>query len=113
MSLAQLRREVNSLRLKLVLELRVVRARPVVQDYCHLWKQLVSKKKPPPNPTRLLRNLYRRTGYRGQFALVSNYLEECQALHHLPYPGKVLFNLLPDEASRGLISFHVPEPVKY
>ena len=113
MSLAQLRREVNSLRRKLIRELRVVRARRVVNDYCDLWKKLVSKNKPPPDPFRLLRNLRRRTGDRGHFIRAEGYLEQCYDRRHLPYPGAVLFNLLPDEANRGLISFYTPEPVKY
>ena len=55
MSLSQLRSEVNSIKRKLVRELRVVRARRVAEDYCGLWKDLVARKKLPPDPLRLIR----------------------------------------------------------
>ena len=58
MSLAQLRREVNAIQRKLVPELRVVRARRVANKYCDLWAELVRRKKQPPDPFRILRNLF-------------------------------------------------------
>ncbi len=54
MSLSQLRSEVNAIKRKLVRELRVVRARRAVEDYCGLWASLVARKKLPPDPFRLL-----------------------------------------------------------
>ena len=56
MSLSQLRREVNSIQRQLFRELRVVRARRVAEDYCDLWANLVSRKKLPPDPFRLLKS---------------------------------------------------------
>ena len=50
MSLSQLRSEVNAIKRKLVHELRVVRARRATEDYCDLWKDLVTRKNLPPDP---------------------------------------------------------------
>ena len=113
MSLSQLRREVNSIKRKLVRELRVVRARRAVNDYCDLWAKLVARKKLPPDPFRLLRNLRRHTSRPGNFAKADGYLNRCREQRHLPYPDAVLFRLLPREAHMGLISYRTPDPVKY
>ena len=113
MSLAQLRREVNSIQRKLVRELRVVRTRRVAGKYCNLWSDLVARKKLPPNPFRLLKNLRRHTGNPGHFARVDDYLQQCRNRRHLPDPGGILFRLLPEEAEMGLISYGDPDPVKY
>ena len=113
MSLAQLRREVDSIKRKLARELRVVRARRVAENYCNLWADLVARKMLPPDPLRLLKDLFKHTGQPGNFASASNYLEQCRQRRHLPYPGAILFRLLPMEASAGLISFWTPGPVKY
>ena len=67
MSLSQLRTQVNSIKRKLVRELRVVRARRVAEDYCDLWASLVARKKLPPDPFRLLRNLFKHTKQPGNF----------------------------------------------
>ena len=113
MSFAQLRREVNAIQRKLVRELRVVRARRVAKDYCNLWADLIARKKLPPNPSRLLSNLFGHTSSPGDFAQVSGYLEQCRERRHLPYPDAILSRLLPKEANDGLISFWTPDPVKY
>ena len=113
MSLAQLRREANALRLRFVHELRVVRARRVVEDYCDIWAGLISKKKLPPGPFRLLRNLQRHTGNPNNFRRAHNYLDQCRERRELPHPNGILINLLPTEADRGLISYRLPAPVKY
>ena len=113
MSLAQLRRDVNSIKRKLVRELRVVRARRVVGEYCDLWADLVARKRLPPDPFRLLRSLRRRTGHPGAFPVVDSYLNRCREQRHLPYPDAILFRLLPKEANDGLISFWTPDPVKF
>ena len=113
MSLAQLRREVNSIQRKLTHEFRVVRARRVAEKYCDLWADLVARKKLPPNPSRLLKNLFKHTGNPGNFAEASGYLEQCRERRHLPYPSAILFRLLSKEANMGLISYRTPDPVKY
>ena len=113
MSLAQLRREVNSIQRKLVPELRVVRARRVAEKYCNLWADLVARKKRPPDPFRLLKNLFKNTRLPGAFARACDYLEECRERRHLPHPDGILYRLLPKEAEMGLISYWTPEPVKY
>jgi len=113
MSLSQLRREVNSIKRKLVHELRVVRARRAVNDYCDLWAKLVARKKLPPDPFRLLRNLRRHTSRPGNFAKADGYLNQCRERRHLPDPGAILLRLLPREAHMGLISYWTPDPVKY
>ena len=113
MFLSQLRREVNSIKRRLVRELRVVRARRVAEDYCDLWASLVSRKKLPPDPFRLLKNLRRHTRQPGNFAAADGYLNQCRERRHLPYPGAILFRLLPKEAEMGLISYWTPDPVKY
>ena len=113
MSLAQLQREVNTIKRKLVPELRVVRARRVASKYCTLWADLGKRKKLPPDPFRLLRNLSKHTSQPGAFARATDYLEQCRERRHLPYPGAILFRLLPKEANAGLISYWTPEPVKY
>ncbi len=113
MSLSQLRSQVNAIKRKLVRELRVVRARRVAEDYCDLWASLVARKKLPPDPFRLLRNLFKHTKQPGNFAAADGYLNRCREQRHLPYPEAILFRLLPAEANLGLISYLVPEPVKY
>ena len=113
MSLSQLRSEVNAIKRKLVRELRVVRARRVAEDYCDLWASLVARKKLPPDPFRLLRNLFKHTKQPGNFAAADGYLNRCREQRHLPYPEAILFRLLPAEANLGLISYLVPDPVKY
>ena len=113
MSLSQLRSQVNAIKRKLVRELRVVRARRVAEDYCDLWASLVARKKLPPDPFRLLRNLFKHTKQPGNFAAADGYLNRCREQRHLPYPDAILFRLLPAEANLGLISYLVPEPVKY
>ena len=113
MSLAQLRREVQAIRRKLVLEFRVVRARRFVNEYCDLWADLVSRKMLPLDPFRLLRNLARRTSRPGHFTAAQGYLERCREQRHLPYPEGILFRLLPKEAELGLISYWTPDPEKY
>ena len=113
MSLSQVRREVNAIKRKLVRELRVVRARRVAEDYCDLWASLVARKKLPPDPFRLLRNLFKHTKQPGNFAAADGYLNRCREQRHLPYPDAILFRLLPAEANLGLISYLVPDPVKY
>ena len=113
MSLAQLRREVNSIQRKLVHELRVVRARRVTENYCKLWADLVARKSLPPDPFRLLKNLFKHTRRPGNFMQADGYLNQCRELRHLPYPDKILYKLLPEEANMGLISYRTPDPVKY
>ena len=113
MSLSQLRSQVNAIKRKLVRELRVVRARRVAEDYCDLWANLVARKKLPPDPFRLLRNLFKHTKQPGNFAAADGYLNRCREQRHLPYPEAILFRLLPAEANLGLISYLVPDPVKY
>ena len=113
MSLSQLRSQVNAIKRKLVRELRVVRARRVAEDYCDLWASLVARKKLPPDPFRLLRNLFKHTKQPGNFAAADGYLNRCREQRHLPYPDAILFRLLPAEANLGLISYLVPDPVKY
>ena len=88
MSLAQLRREVNSIKRKLVHQLRVVRARRVTEKYCQIWADLVARKKLPPDPFRLLKNLFKHTRRPGNFIRADGYLEQCRELRHLPYPTK-------------------------
>ena len=113
MSLSQLRTQVNSIKRKLVRELRVVRARRVAEDYCHLWAYLVARKMLPPDPFRLLKNLFKHTKQPGNFAAADRYLNRCREQRHLPYPDAILFRLLPAEANLGLISYLIPHPVKY
>ena len=113
MSLAHLRREVNSIQRRLVHELRVVRARRIVNQYCDLWACLVSQKKLPPDPFRLLRALFRHTSRPVDFAETVGYLDRCRQRRHLPHPGAILFRLLPREADQGLISYWTPDPVTY
>ena len=84
MSLSQLRSEVNAIKRKLVRELRVVRARRVAEDYCGLWKDLVARKKLPPDPFRLIRNLFKHTRQPGDFAAADGYLNKCRERRHLP-----------------------------
>ena len=113
MSLAQLQREVNAIKRRLVHELRVVRARRVANKYCTLWADLVARKSLPPDPSRLLKHLFRHTSHPGNFARACDYLEQCRERRHLPDPGAILFRLLPREADLGLISYWTPDPVKY
>ena len=113
MSLSQLRREVNSIQRQLFRELRVVRARSVAEDYCGLWANLVSRKKLPPDPFRLLKKLFQHTRHPGHFAAADRYLNQCRERRHLPHPDGILFRLLPKEANLGLISYLTPNPVKY
>ena len=113
MSLTQLRREVNSIQRRLIRELRVVRARRVVEDYCDLWADLVSRKKLPPDPFRLLKKLFQHTRSPGDFAAADSYLNRCREQRHLPHPDGILFRLLPREANLGLISYWTPYPVQY
>ena len=113
MSLSQVRREVNAIKRKLVRELRVVRARRAVEDYCGLWASLVARKKLPPDPFRLLLSLRKHTKNPGDFARAEDYLNQCYDRRHLPYPDAILFRLLPREAGMGLISYLTPDPVKY
>ena len=113
MSLAQLRREVNAIQRKLVPELRVVRARRVAEKYCDLWADLVKRKKRPPDPFRLLKNLFKNTRQPGAFARACDYLDGCRARRHLPHPNGILYRLLRKEADMELISHWTPDPVKY
>ena len=113
MSLAQLRREVNSIQRRLIRELRVVRARRAAEDYCGLWADLVSRKKLPPDPFRLLKKLFQHTRSPGDFAAADSYLDRCREQRHLPHPDGILFRLLPKEANLGLVSYWTPHPVKY
>ena len=113
MSLTQLRREVNSIQRRLIRELRVVRARRVAEDYCDLWADLVSRKKLPPDPFRLLKKLFQHTRSPGDFAAADSYLNRCREQRHLPHPDGILFRLLPREANLGLISYWTPYPVQY
>ncbi len=113
MSLSQLRSEVNAIKRKLVRELRVVRARRVAEDYCGLWKDLVARKKLPPDPFRLIRNLFKHTRQPGDFAAADGYLNKCRERRHLPDPDAILRRLLPREAGMGLISYWTPDPVEY
>ena len=113
MSLSQLRREVNSIKRQLVRELRVVRARRLAEDYCGLWASLVARKKPPPDPFRLLKNLRQHTCRPGHFAAADGYLNLCRQRRQLPQTGAILFRLLPEEAGLGLVSYWTPDPVKY
>ena len=113
MSFAQLRREVNALQRKLVRELRVVRARRAVREYCDYWAFLVSKNKLPPDPFRLLRRLRQHTRRPGNFMAAEAYLNRCRERRHLPHPNGILFRLLPQEAALGLISYWTPAPVQY
>ena len=113
MSLAQIRREINAIKRKLVHELRVVRARRVVNKYCDLWADLVARNSLPPGPFRLVKNLLKHTDRPGDFARASDYLEQCRVQRHLPYPDAILYQLLHREADMGLISSWAPDPVKY
>ena len=113
MSLSQLRSQVNAIKRKLVRELRVVRARRAVEDYCDLWKDLVARKMLPPDPFRLLRNLFKHTRQPGDFVAADGYLNQCRERRHLPHPDAILRRLLPREAALGLISYRTPVPVEY
>ena len=113
MSLTQLQRELNAIKRQLVHELRVVRARRVATRYCTLWADLVARKSLPPDPGRLLKNLFKLTSRPGDFMAVSSYLNECREQRHLPDPGGILFRLLPREADLRLISRWTPDPVPY
>ena len=113
MPLSQLRTQVNAIKRKLVRELRVVRARRVAEDYCDLWAYLVARKMLPPDPFRLLKNLFKHTKQPGNFAAADGYLNRCREQRHLPYPDAILFRLLPAEANLGLIPYLIPDPVKY
>ena len=113
MSLSQLRREVNAVQRQLVHELRVVRARRVAEDYCDLWANLVSCKKLPPDPFRLLKKLFQHTCHPGHFAAADRYLNQCRERRQLPHPDAILSRLLPKEANLGLIPQRTPDPVKY
>ena len=113
MSLSQLRSEVNAIKRKLVRELRVVRARRVAEDYCNHWKDLVARKKLPPDPFRLIRNLFKHTRQPGDFVAADGYLNKCRERRHLPHPDAILRRLLPREAGMGLISYWTPDPVEY
>ena len=86
MSLSQLRSQVNAIKRKLVRELRVVRARRAAEDYCDLWKDLVARKMLPPDPFRLIRNLFKRTRQPGDFVAADGYLNQCRERRHLPTP---------------------------
>ena len=113
MSPAQIRRELNPIKRKLVRELRVIRARRVTNRYCDLWADLVSRDMLPPDPFRLLKNLFKHTSEPGNFARASDYLNNCQVRRHLPHPNGILSGLLPMEAHLRLVSFRTPDPVSY
>ena len=104
---------INAIKRRLVHELRVVRARRVAKEYCDLWAGLVSRKKLPPDPFRLIRKLFRHTSRPGNFAKADGYLNWCRERRHLPYPDAILFKLLPKQADLGLIPRWTPDPVKY
>ena len=107
MSLSQLRREVNSI------QHRLTRARRVAEDYCDFWADLVSCKKLPPGPFRLLKKLFKYTRSPRHFAAADHYLNQCREQRHLPHPDGILFRLPPKETDLGLISYLTLHPVKY
>ena len=107
MSLSQLRREVNSI------QHRLVRARRVAEDYCDFWAGLVSRKKLPPGPFRLLKKLFKHTRSPRHFAAADRYLNQRREQRHLPHPDGILFRLPPKEAGLGLIYYLTPYTVKY
>ena len=109
MSLSQLRTQVNAIKRKLVRELRVVRARRVAEDYCDLWAYLVARKMLPPDPFRLLKNLFKHTKQPGNFAAADR-LPEPAAANATP-PPLSRRHPLPPAARRGQPRPHIlPDP---
>ena len=101
MTFSQLRREVDSLMRKYATELAVHRLRPVADEYCDQWQELIAEKKLPPNPQRLFKKLPGKDFLRQRFPAVNNYLDDCRQKRRLPHPNEILRLLIPKAA--GLV----------
>ena len=103
MSVAQIRRFVDSVMRKFHIELTAYRLRPDVAEYCDQWRELTAKDKLPPNPKRLIHKLPNTETLRSEFAAVHNYLDRCRLAGKVPIPDGIISLLFPRAATRGLL----------
>ena len=119
MTLSQIRRLVDSLMLKYADEVEVYRLRPVAQKFCDDMANAVTGKKRGRRRSinEWAEIFFRRVRERGLklqgLAHLSNYLERCLDLRHLPQASELLRELLPRAARRGLIPHAVEKPVRF
>ena len=103
-SLSYLRRQVNALMRKFAVQLAVAKLRPVADEYCDQWEELVAGDQLPPDPHRLFQKILPRETFRRQyFPAIYNYLDRCRLDRHLPHPNKILSRLVPKAAGLGLV----------
>ena len=103
MTFSQLRREVDSLMRKHATELAAYRLRPVADEYCDQWQELIAESQLPPDPRRLFEKLPGNHFLRHRYPAVNNYLEDCRRYRRLPHPNEILRRLIPGAAALGLV----------
>ena len=107
-SLSHIRRRIEALERKFAVELAIVKLRPLADEYCDQWTELVDEKLPPPDPHRLIKRLVNAGIRLDNFPAVRKYLDNCRRDHDLPHPNQILRALLPMAAARCL----VPRPLQ-
>ena len=119
MTIPQIRRLVDSLKLKYADELEVYRLQPIAQRFCDdLTNAVTGKKRGRPRSTHEWADIFfRRVSERGLrlqgLAHLSSYLERCLELRHLPQASELLRDLLPGAARLGLIPRACQAPVPF
>ena len=68
---------------------------PCRQQVLHTLGRPRGRKSLPPDPARLLKNLFKLTSRPGDFMSVSSYLNQCREQRHQPDPGGILYRLRP------------------
>ena len=119
MTFNQIRRLVETLKLKYADELEVYRLHPIAQKFCDDMANAVTGKKRgrPRSIDEWAEIFFRRVQERGLrlqgLAHLASYLERCLELRLLPQASEILRQLLPQAARRGLIPRAIENPVPF
>ena len=119
MTIPQIRRLVDSLKLKYADELEVYRLQPIAQRFCDdLTNAVTGKRRGRPRSTHEWADIFfRRVSERGLrlqgLAHLSSYLDRCLELRLLPQASELLRDLLPRAARLGLIPRACQVPVPF
>ena len=90
MTLAQIRRRVNALKRKFVLELAIIRLRRIAESVADDWDL-----DEPPEPHDVIQRVAK-AGFRlSTFMRLQHYLKDTRSQGEVPEPRRIVINLLP------------------
>ena len=106
MTLSQLRRRVNALKRKLVLELAIIRLRRIAEAVADDWDL-----DEPPEPHDVIQRVAK-AGFRlTTFMRLQHYLKDTRSREEIPEPRQIVINLLPwasKDCYRGFFNCDLP-----